>query len=272
MRPVDFKAFCDLAYSQAGIRLGEEKLALVSARVGKRLRALDLPTERAYLDYLENDKSGGELVEFLDVISTNFTSFFREPAHFETLAADLRQRLAAGQRSFTLWCAAASSGEEPYTIALVLEELFAGKGVEWRVLCTDISTRVLSLAKRGVYREQQLKSVKKEWLNKHFLRLRGEAGEEQQYEVSPALKSHLTFARLNLAQPPFPMRGPFDAVLCRNVMIYFDNPVRQGLVKEIERLVKPGGLVFVGHAETLSGLGMGLQVVSPSVYRRPGLS
>jgi chemotaxis protein methyltransferase CheR len=272
MRPADFKAFCDLAYSQAGIRLGEEKIALVSARVGKRLRALELPTERAYLDFLENDKTGGELIEFLDVISTNFTSFFREPAHFERLAADLKERLQAGQKSFRLWCAAASSGEEPYTIALVLEELFAGQGVDWKVLCTDISTRVLGLARRGVYREQQLRAVRKDSLTRHFIKRPGSGGEETTYEVSPELKRHLTFARLNLAQPPFPMKGPFDAVLCRNVMIYFDNPVRQGLVVEIERLVRPGGLVFVGHAETLSGLKTGMQVVSPSVYRRPGLT
>lgn len=270
MRPADFRAFCDLAYSQAGIRLGEEKLALVSARVGKRLRALNLPSERAYLDLLENDRSGGELVEFLDVISTNFTSFFREPAHFDRLTAELEQYRADGQRTFKLWCAAASSGEEPYTIALVLEELFGNQGVDWRVLCTDISTRVLAMAKRGVYREQQLRTVRRESVARHFLKHRAEPGGEAEYEVRPELKQHLTFSRLNLAQPPFPMRGPFDAILCRNVMIYFDNPVRQALVNEMERLVRPGGLVFVGHAETLSGLKTGLQVVSPSVYRRPG--
>jgi chemotaxis protein methyltransferase CheR len=270
MRPADFRAFCDLAYAQAGIRLGEEKLALVSARVGKRLRALKLPSERAYLDFLENDKTGGELVEFLDVISTNFTSFFREPAHFDRLSAELGRHLARGQRSFTLWCAAASSGEEPYTIALVLAELFGGRA-DWRVLCTDISTRVLALARRGLYREQQVRAVRKESLDRYFIRHRGEGEDETQYEAGPQLKEHLTFARLNLAQPPFPMKGPFDAILCRNVMIYFDNPVRQALVSEMERLVRPGGLVFVGHSETLSGLKTRLQVVSPSVYRRPDL-
>ncbi|MDP1829172.1 MAG: CheR family methyltransferase [Archangium sp.] len=268
MRATDFRAFCDLAYQQAGIRLGEEKQALVSARVGKRLRALNLQTETQYLEVLRTD-DGGELIEFLDVISTNFTSFFREPAHFDALAADLGKRLAGGQQSFKLWCAAASSGEEPYTIALVLDELFAGQGVDWRVLCTDISTRVLGMAKRGQYRGQQLKSVRRDALARSFIKRSGE-GDEAIYEAGAELKSHLTFSRLNLARPPFPMRGPFDAVLCRNVMIYFDAPIRQALVTEMERLVRPGGLVFVGHAETLSGLQTGLQVVSPSVYRKPG--
>ncbi len=269
MRPNVFRAFCDLAYEQAGIRLGDEKLALVSARIGKRLRALNLTDETQYLEVLRQDKGGEELVEFLDVISTNFTSFFREPAHFDRLIADLTPALERGQTSFRIWCAASSSGEEPYTIALVLAELFGSRNVDWRVLCTDISTKVLAMAKRARYREQQLKTVRKDLVSKYFRKVRKDDGDEDQYDVTPELKAHLTFARLNLAQPPYPMRGPFDAVLCRNVMIYFDAPIRQGLVHEMERLVKPGGLVFVGHAETLSGLKTSLDVVVPSVYRRP---
>jgi chemotaxis protein methyltransferase CheR len=178
-----------------------------------------------------------------------------------------------GQKSFRLWCAASSSGEEPYTIALVLDQLFAGQGVDWKVLATDISTKVLGMAKRGQYRAQQLKAVQRDALARSFVKVRGDAsGDDVIYEAGHELKSHLTFARLNLARPPFPMRGPFDAVLCRNVMIYFDAPIRQALVSEMERLVRPGGLVFVGHAETLSGLETGLQVIAPSVYRRPGAS
>jgi chemotaxis protein methyltransferase CheR len=268
MRPNVFRALCDLAYEQAGIRLGEEKLALVSARVGKRLRALSLANETDYLEVLRKD-DGGELIEFLDVISTNFTSFFREPAHFERLAAELGAAMERGQQSFRVWCAASSSGEEPYTIALVLDELFEGRAVDWRVLATDISTRVLGLARRGRYHEQQLKAVRRDSLARRFIKLHAVPGEDQQYEASEELKKHLTFARLNLARPPYPMRGPFDVVFCRNVMIYFDAPIRQGLVEQMERLVKPGGLVMVGHAETLSGLRTSLQVVVPSVYRRP---
>lgn len=269
MRPAVFRALCDVAYAQAGIKLTDEKLALVSARVGKRLRALNLQSEEQYLEVLRRN-DGHELVEFLDVISTNFTSFFREPAHFDRLTAELGAALARGQSTFRVWCAASSSGEEPYTIALVLEELFGSRGLDWKVLATDISTRVLAMAKRGRYREQQLKTVRRDYLARHFTRVVDPGDDEAHYDVSPQLKQHLTFARLNLAQPPYPMRGPFDAVLCRNVMIYFDAPVRQALVSELERLVRPGGLVFVGHAETLSGLSTGLEVVVPSVYRKPG--
>ena len=270
MRPTVFRAFCDLAYEQAGIRLGDEKLALVSARIGKRLRALNLAKEEEYLEVLRQDR-GEELIEFLDVISTNFTSFYREPAHFERLASELSAAVQRGQRQFSVWCAASSSGEEPYTIALTLDALFGGQAIDWRILATDISTRVLAMARQGRYRAQQLKSVRKDQLARHFLKQRAEADEDDAlYEVTPELKRHLTFARLNLAQPPYPMHGPFDAILCRNVMIYFDAPIRQGLVTEMERLVKPGGLVFVGHAETLSGLRTSLEVVVPSVYRKPG--
>lgn len=264
MRSSVFRALCDVAYDQAGIRLGEEKLALVAARVGKRLRALNLDDEAKYLDVLKSD-DGSELVAFLDVISTNFTSFYREPAHFDRLRADLEQMRERGQKQVRIWCAASSSGEEPYTLALTLESVFANSGVDWRVLATDISTKVLAQAKQGRYREGQLKSVSREQRAQYFQRVSKDG--EAIYEVVPSLKAHLTFARLNLAHPPFPMRGPFDAVFCRNVMIYFDAPVRQGLVNEMERLVRPGGLVVVGHAETLSGLSTGLEVVVPSVYR-----
>ncbi|MFZ5441113.1 MAG: CheR family methyltransferase [Myxococcota bacterium] len=268
MRPAVFRALCDVAYTQAGIRLTDEKLALVSARVGKRLRALGLSSEEQYLEVLQR-RDGRELVEFLDVISTNFTSFFREPAHFDRLAAELGAALARGQDTFRVWCAASSSGEEPYTIALVLEELFKGRLVDWKVLATDISTRVLAQAKRGRYRAQQLKTVRRDLLANHFTPAQVD-DDELHYDVAAHLRARLTFARLNLAQPPYPMRGPFDAILCRNVMIYFDGPIRQTVVGELERLVRPGGLVFVGHAETLSGLSTSLEVVVPSVYRKPG--
>ena len=270
MRPTVFRALRDLAYQQAGISLGEEKLALVSARVGKRLRALSLTDEEDYLQFLQKDTTGTELVAFLDVISTNFTSFFREPPHFEWLKRHLGARLQAGARQVRVWCAASSSGEEPYTLALVLAELFEGRGIDWKVLATDLSTRVLGLAREGRYTHAQLKAVPREALARYFERTGAQHRGEEVFAVSEALKRQVTFARLNLARPPFPMRGPFDAIFCRNVMIYFDQPVRQGLTRELERLAAPGALVVVGHAETLSGLETRLQLLSPSVYQAPG--
>ncbi len=271
MNATVFRALRDLAYQQAGIHLGDEKVPLVSARVGKRLTALGLPDERAYLDFLKADRTGAEMVQFLDVISTNFTSFFREPRHFEQLQRAIARWAGQGQQRFRLWCAAASSGEEPYTLAMVLDETLSASRADWRVLCTDISTKVLAMAQAGQYHGKQLAPVRKELVSRHFSRLPGvdKAGDTV-YQASDALKAHLTFKRLNLAQPPFPMKGPLDVIFCRNVMIYFDTPVRQALVSAMEGLLRPGGYLMVGHAESLNGLRTGLEVIEPSTYRKPG--
>ena len=263
-----FERFRDLAYEKAGISLKGGKEALIGARVAKRMRKLNLDDYRDYLDYLEQDSSGEELVNFLDVISTNFTSFFREPDHFEFLASELTRWAMTGQRRFRIWCAASSSGEEPYTLVMtVLETL--GDGADFRLLATDISTAILRKAREGIYTEKALEPAGKARRSKYFTRLGRAGGEDTPYQANDILKQHIVFKRLNLSQPPFPMSGPLDAVFCRNVMIYFDRPVRQGLISEAERLLKPGGLLMIGHTETLTGLSTRLRVVHPSIYRKP---
>jgi len=261
------RMFCDLAYQKAGISLGAEKGPLVTARLGKRLRALGLENERQYLELLRRDE--GELVNFLDAISTNFTCFFREEAHFQRLTEHLTELLAGGQRKFRFWSAASSTGEEPYTMAIVLEEAFAQVAVDYRILATDISTRVLATAKEGAYGEAQLARVPRHLRHKYFARGANGSDGAERHQVLPALRDRITFARLNLSAPPFPMSGPFDVVFCRNVMIYFDQPVRQGLIAEIERVLVPGGLLMIGHAETLNGITTGLRPILPSMYRKP---
>lgn len=263
MDPSLFERFRTIAYEQAGIELRDGKESLVSARVAKRLRALGLENEAQYVARLEAGDDPEELVQFLDVISTNFTSFFREPEHFREVRSAVARWLSQGQKRFRFWSAASSSGEEPYTLAMTLADAFQGVNVDWRILATDISTRVLALAKAGRYTEQQVQTVPTE-LASRYLRSIGEG----QVEVSRELAAKIVFARLNLSQPPFPMGGPLDVVLCRNVMIYFDTPVRQRLVSEIERLLRPGGLLMIGHSETLNGLRTGLSIVRPSVYRK----
>lgn len=264
MNPALFERFRAIAYQQAGIELREGKESLVSARVAKRLRALGLESEEHYLERLEADVSGEELVQFLDVISTNFTSFFREPEHFTKVASTVNAWLASGQQRFRFWSAASSSGEEPYTLAMILAEAFAGREVDWRVLATDISTRVLAMAKERTYTAQQVKTVPPALASTYL-----EPAGAGRVRVSRELASRIMFARLNLSHPPFPMPGPLDVVMCRNVMIYFDKKVRQRLVSEIERLLRPGGLLMIGHSETLNGLNTGLTVVRPSIYRKP---
>ena len=270
MTPAIFQAFRDIAYTQAGISLRDGKEALVSARLVRRMRDLGLGSESEYLDYLKGDQSGEEMVKFLDAISTNFTSFYREKPHFDLLDEEAREHLRQGGGRFRVWCAASSSGEEPYTIALTLANAFEGSRVDYKILATDISTRVLSHARKGRYTERQIEPVPRELKARWFTRLDERVGDEALYEVSPALRSKLVFKRLNLATPPFPMTGPLDVIMCRNVMIYFDTAVRQRLISEAERLLSPGGLLMIGHSETLIGIQTGLRAVRPTIYRKAG--
>ena len=263
LSPKMFERFCRLVYDKAGIALGPQKEALVSARIGKRMRALGLATYEDYYRRVEDDASGEELVEMLNAISTNVTHFFREARHFEILRDLLRQWEAAGQSSYRVWCAAASTGEEPYTIAMTLRSSLRDAS-DVKILATDISTKVLQIAKAGVYEARHLEKVP-ERMAKIYFRKRA-TSEERRFEVADELKRMITFARLNLAHPPYPMKGPFDVVFCRNVMIYFDNVVRKGLLAEAWRLLKPGGYLMVGHAESLSGMLSDFKSVEPSVY------
>jgi len=254
-----------LIYAKSGISLSENKTALVSSRLNKRLRSLGLSSYKDYLEYLTSDSEDGELVQFLDVISTNTTNFFREGVHFELLSELLKKWSDAGQRRFRIWCAASSSGEEPYTIAMTVREALKGPGYDVKILATDISTRILLHASEGVYADDRVQDIPPELLRAYFERRRDSSGAIS-YRALPSIRDMIVFKRLNLSSPPFPMKGPLDAVLCRNVMIYFDNPVRQRLVQEVSRLLRPGGVLMVGHSESLTGIKTDLKPVRPAVY------
>jgi chemotaxis protein methyltransferase CheR len=264
-----FEQFAELAYRRAGIRLGAGKEALVAARIGKRIRTLGLKGPRDYLDYLLTDDQGEEIVHFLDVISTNFTSFYREPAHFPLLGDLVEQRLALGRHRMRFWSAACSSGEEPYTMALSIAERLGDKAADWRILATDISTRILAAAQTGRYPASALKTVPKHLRLRYFESASTKSSNEPLFSIKHDLRNHIAFARLNLSTPPFPMSGPLDVVMCRNVMIYFDHRVRQNLVTAVENLLAPDGIFFIGHAETLNGLHTSFRAIRPSVYVLP---
>ncbi len=270
MEPVLFQRFCDIAHDLAGIKIREGKESLVSARVSKRLRALKLDSPEEYMDYLVSDDSGQEIVQFLDVITTNFTSFYREPDHFELLERLIRSRLGQGRQRIRIWCAASSSGEEPWSMAVTLAEALRDHGgpVDARILATDISTRVLAEARAGVYPAARVRPVSRERLLRWFERVghRDSAGER--WSVKPELRQYVLYKRLNLSVVPFPMQGPIDAIFCRNVMIYFDQPVRQRLIAEMDRLLTTGGLLCIGHTETLTGIAHGMRILKPSVYQK----
>lgn len=267
MDPQVFNRFRKLIYEKSGITLGPQKVALVSARIAKRMRALGIQDHAEYLKYVENDTTGQEVVQMLDAISTNVTSFFREPQHFDLLRELLETWLAQGMNRLRIWCAAASTGEEPYTIAMIVSEVLGGRSTDFRMLATDISTRVLEACKRGEYPASRMEPVPIALRNRYFTRIEREG--ETYYRVIPELLRPITFSRLNLSQTPFPMKGPFDVVFCRNVMIYFDLNVRKRLVDEIFRLLRPGGYLMIGHSESLNACNSSLRPVRASVYRKP---
>lgn len=256
-----FDALRKFIYEKSGISLSQSKDALITARIGKRMRALGLENYSDYLEQVKKDENGEELVQLLDVISTNVTSFFRESQHFDFFSEKVSEWYRNGQRKFRFWSAASSTGEEPYTIAMTLLESIEKNACDIKILATDISTKVLNKAINGIYDSEKLKSINPQLVKKYFVE-----AEPGKMEIIDSIKTMVSFNRLNLSQPPFPMKGPFDIVFCRNVMIYFDNEVRKRLLEEIFRLLKPGGYLIVGHAESLTGMLSIFKSVKPSIY------
>jgi chemotaxis protein methyltransferase CheR len=263
-----FNKFRQVVYRETGISLGPSKEALVAARVGKRLRALGIDDYETYLEQVESDASGEEMTQLVDSICTNVTSFFREEEHFSLVRQLVGERFALGEDRIRIWSAACSTGEEVYSLAMTLSDIGdAQRDLDLKILGTDLSTRALSTALSARYQSQKVAALHPELLRTFFCE--DVADDGIHYCVAPELCEMTVFRQLNLARPPFPLKGPLDVVLCRNVMIYFDQSVREGLLGEISRLLRPGGHLIVGHAESLSGTRSGLVPVAPSVYVKP---
>lgn len=267
MEPAVFNKIRKIVYDQSGIRIQDGKMSMVASRLAKRLRALGLADERAYVKHLET-KLEEEIVSLLDAVSTNVTHFFRESHHFDRTRDEFNGWLEEGQTRFRFWSAASSTGEEPYSLAMTLSEVMrkSGRKPDVKILATDISTRVLDHCKNGCYEANKVSDIPSAFLKQYFKSRKNKVGEV--YEVSPTLRNLVRFTRLNLSQPPFPMKGPLDIIFCRNVMIYFDNTVRSRLLNEFHRLLRPGGLLMVGHAESLTGLDTGFERSGASVYKK----
>ena len=259
-----FTTFVALIYEKSGITLNKNKEALVSSRVAKRMRQLGMSEHKQYLDYVLSDKKGDEIIHLLDVISTNVTHFFREDAHFTFVRDTMNKWLENGQRQFTFWSAGCSSGEEPYTLAMVLKEILQNGSAGVRILATDISTRILEKSKAGTYEAPKLEKVPAQLRDRYFSK--NGYNSSAVYTAKDIIRSLITFKRLNLSEVPFPMKGPMDIIFCRNVMIYFDNKIRVNLLNEFHRLLKSGGYLLVGHAESLTGMLGGFKAVKPSIY------
>ena len=264
----EFRRISSMAYSIARLNLHEGKKLLVQNRLSKRLRALGLSGFWEYLEYLEENPE--EVRTMVDCLTTNFTRLFREPEHFDFLREEVIPWLESlPEKRIRLWSAGCSSGEEPYSIAIFLREHM--QDLETRdllILATDISVRALSRAKEGLFREEQLRDCPAQWRLKHFSRTR--VGGETYYRVSPAVSRLIRFHYLNLADP-WPMRGPFHVIFCRNVMIYFDRDTQEELVHRFHEYLVPGGYLFVGHSESLARIRNPLRYRKPSIYQKiPG--
>lgn len=259
----EFHRISELVYRRSGISLKPGKEALVRARLAKRMRGLGIERVQDYLARIEAAGDDGEIAALVDVMTTNKTSFFREMAHFDFLRERVIPSLAAGR--LRLWSAACSSGEEPYSIAMLLCECLPGIGRrDVRILATDISRRMLEKARRGVYPAASLSELPAPAFRRHFLPSPGGGGEVQ---VGPEAAGLVHFAHLNLMEP-WPMRGPFQVIFCRNVMIYFDRPTQQRLVNRFWDYLTEGGYLFVGHSEGLSAITHRFRYVRPAVYQK----
>ncbi len=266
MSASDLAVFQKILHEKSGIVLTDSKRALVESRVTQRLRALKMDSYGVYLDFLRDDTSGEEMVQLIDVISTNITKFFREPDHFELLDSTLETWAQKGMKHVRIWSAACSTGEEPYTLAMTVHKHLVKHRLDLKILATDISTRVLAHAQAGSYAEDRLANIP-EQMKDQFFQAQGGKGPVS-YTVSGELKRMIMFHRLNFTVFPYPIRGIFDVIFCRNAMIYFDRDLRTRMVKEFARLLKPGGILMIGHAETLMGLDNLYRTIKPSVYLR----
>ena len=259
-----FDKISRLVYQVSGIDLHEGKEELVKARLIKRLRHLKLFGFDRYLRYLTNDKSGAEVRAMVDVLTTNKTNFFRESEHLDYLRNEIITGL--GKEQIRIWSAGCSSGEEPYSIAITLCEAIPDIGkIDIKILATDISDRMMEQARQGLYDEETLKGMSLQLKHRYFEH--AEAGISHRYRVVPQLQSMVRFAKLNLMEE-WPMRGLFDVIFCRNVMIYFDKPTQEKLVKRFWSQLRAGGYLMVGHSESLTFMAHDYRYIKPAVYQK----
>ena len=268
----EFRRISDLVYEHCGINLHDGKKELVRARLAKRLREGRFQTFSQYIRHVLDDPTGREFSVLVDSLSTNLTKFFREGQHFEFLRTRFLPsllELKRKRRDFRLrgWSAGCSSGEEPYSIAITLLESVLGTG-RWdiKLLATDISTRVLERAHAGLYEPQRIEPISLPLRTKYLTRRRGDRC--YVYEVKPTLRDVVVFRYLNL-MGDWPIKGPIDFIFCRNVMIYFDKPTQGRLIQRFYDLLAPGGVLFTGHSESLTGIEHEFSYVQPTIYRKP---
>ncbi|QDX81382.1 chemotaxis protein CheR [Denitratisoma sp. DHT3] len=258
----DFKAICVLIHDYAGISLSSIKRNMVYSRLARRLRTLGLRTFADYLAFLDAGHEDERQI-FVNSLTTNLTYFFREPHHFEVLARHLADRR---HRQYRIWCAAASTGEEAYSLAITACEVFSSLAPPVSILASDIDTHVLAVAARGAYPVQRVERLSAERLQRYFFKEPG--GDCDQVRVRPELQRLVSYRQINLLDRRLPVEGNFDAIFCRNVMIYFDKPTQYTLLQKLKPLLREDGLLFAGHAESFMHAGDIFRPLGRTVYMR----
>jgi|SRR5579871_1233692 len=272
LRPADFRRFSEMVHRESGIQLGTVKTELLRARLAKRMRALFLTSFREYYQLVLSDGTGEEMARMLDVVTTNKTEFFREDKHFILLSqrflpALLQEAAQRADKTLRIWCAACSSGEEAYTLAMCALEAVKDTDTKVKILATDLSSRMLHRAVTGVYEKEKIQGVPSVLLQKYF---EGEGkAPDRVYRAGSALREIIHFHRFNLNGGDFPFRNPFDVIFCRNVMIYFDQATQQELVCRMAGALRKGGYFFTGLAESLLAIKHPLKSIAASVYIKP---
>ena len=263
----EFRRVCQMIHARAGIALAAGKRDMVYGRLSRRLRALGMNDFGQYLDRLEADPDGDEWQSFTNALTTNLTAFFREPHHFERLHSQLRE-IGSGQGTIRLWSCAASTGEEPYSMAITACEAFGSLTPPVRIVATDIDTQVLATAQRGVYPVERIASLDDATRRRYFQR--GTGPNEGRCRVNPALQALIEFRPLNLLAPRYDVGGTFAALFCRNVMIYFDKPTQRDILSRLVAHMDAGSLLYTGHSENYLHAADLIQPCGRTLYRRQG--
>jgi len=257
----DFARIRELIHRRAGISLSDHKRDMAYSRLARRLRAVNIDTFREYLDQLESQQNSAEWEAFTNALTTNLTAFFRESHHFPILADFAKNR----PQPFSVWCSAASTGEEPYSIAMTLMETLGDSAArQCSVIATDIDSQVLQKADAGVYSLDSVKALGSERLKRFFLK--GTGAHAGFVRIRPELRAMVKFEKLNLTDAKYALNGQFDAIFCRNVMIYFDKPTQAQVLARFEPLVKSGGLLFAGHSENFTYVSQAFKLRGQTVY------
>lgn len=263
----EFRQLAQYIKAHSGIHLRDEKRTLLVGRLGSILNELGINNFMDYYKYLTNDKEGKELSRLIDKITTNHTYFMREPEHFNYFSQHVLPylRSTVTKKDLRIWCAASSTGEEPYTLAMLMEDFFRGESHLWdkKLLATDISISVLEAAKKGIYSAEKVNSLPKLWIMNYFEKLN-----KEEYKVKESLKKQVVYRRFNLLEPTFPFKNKFHVIFCRNVMIYFDNETKNQVIEKLYDHLEYGGYLFIGHSESINREKSSFKYIRPAVYRK----